>query len=86
MGDGVYTISAARRHLSSVTSSTVPCSSGTSMLWLSTWIAGSRMALTSRSLLELPVMKLTMCRAAVGVVIFVAGFCAFLFEEGQASK
>lgn len=62
------TNSAALRHLSSVTSSTVPWTSIRSRAWLSTWIAGSRISLTSLSLLALPVMKLTKCRAWVGAV------------------
>lgn len=61
-----YTSSAARRHLSSVTSSRVPCTSIRSNAWLSTWMAGSKIAFTSASLLALPVMKLTMWRAFEG--------------------
>jgi hypothetical protein len=62
------TSSAARRHLSSVTSSSVPWISTRSSAWLATSIAGSSISLTSFSLFRLPVMKLTALRAWLGAV------------------
>ena len=67
------TASAARRALSSVTSSTVPWISTRSTFWLRSSMTPSRIAWTSASLFLLPVIKFR-CLGTGVAVILVAGY------------